>query len=109
MPAAAWDAAETAEMRDVAPLYGKTYHFWQVDRGDPVPMGAPVLMGSFVSDESVKGAVGEGGMERLCEERDRRFGVDFREKRELRRGIEGVETDAGELSLRCLESLRVGC
>lgn len=109
VPAAAWDAAETAEMRDVAPLYGKTYHFWQVDRGDPVPMGAPVLMGSFVSDESVKGAVGEGGMERLCEERDRRFGVDFREKRELRRGIEGVETDAGELSLRCLESLRVGC
>ncbi|PYI08966.1 DUF1264-domain-containing protein, partial [Aspergillus sclerotiicarbonarius CBS 121057] len=33
VPDTAWEAAETAEMRDILPLYGKTYHFWQVDRG----------------------------------------------------------------------------
>ncbi|PWY67204.1 DUF1264 domain protein [Aspergillus heteromorphus CBS 117.55] len=74
MPDVAWEVAETAEMRDIAPLYGKTYHFWQVDRGDVVPMGAPELMGR--------------GLAGLVGERDRRFGVDWRGKREKRGGID---------------------
>ena len=44
LPNAAWEMAETKEMEQVIELYGKTYHFWQVDRGDPVPMGSPELM-----------------------------------------------------------------
>ncbi|RJE24712.1 DUF1264 domain protein, partial [Aspergillus sclerotialis] len=64
VPNAAWEVAETSEMRDLIPNYGKTYHFWQVDRGDPVPMGAPELMGSFTSDEKVRKARG-GGLEEL--------------------------------------------
>ena len=33
VPNAVWEAAGMAEMRDVIPLYGKVYHFWQVDQG----------------------------------------------------------------------------
>ena len=32
LPTTAWELAETKEMEDVIGLYGKTYHFWQVDR-----------------------------------------------------------------------------
>ena len=94
MPGAAWDAAETSEMHDVVPLYGKTYHFWQVDRGDELPLGPPVLMGSFVSEETVKLAE-KGGLKELCKERDERFGIDTAKKAELRKDIPGVDLDPG--------------
>ncbi|CAG8075554.1 unnamed protein product [Penicillium salamii] len=94
VPNPVWEAAETAEMQDIAPIYGKTYHFWQVDRGDPVPMGPPQLMGSFTSPESVKLAK-PGGMDALLGERDGRFGVDYRQKAKKREGIEPVEKHKG--------------
>ncbi|OQD63865.1 hypothetical protein PENPOL_c008G06484 [Penicillium polonicum] len=90
VPDAVWEAAETAEMQDVAPIYGKTYHFWQVDRGDPVPLGEPQLMGSFLSNESVKVAH-PAGLDSLLEDRNKRFGVDHRQKAKKREGIEAVE------------------
>lgn len=95
MPTAAWEVAETAEMEDIAPIYGKTYHFWQVDRGDPVPMGPPQLMASFASSESVK-KVHPGGLEGLLQDRDERFGVDHRQKAKKREGIAPVEKHPGK-------------
>ncbi len=53
VPNAAWEVAETAEMREIIGLYGKTYHFWQVDRGDQLPLGEPQLMMSFTKDDQV--------------------------------------------------------
>lgn len=53
VPGAVWEIAETAEMKEVVGLYGKTYHFWQVDRGDTLPLGKPELMMSFTKDEQV--------------------------------------------------------
>ncbi|KAF2478443.1 hypothetical protein BDY17DRAFT_328516 [Neohortaea acidophila] len=44
-----WDQAETEAMKEVAGLYGKTWHFWQVDRGDVLPLGYPTLMGSLTA------------------------------------------------------------
>ncbi|KAJ5745374.1 hypothetical protein N7520_010556 [Penicillium odoratum] len=90
MPTAAWEAAETAEMEDVAPIYGKTYHFWQVDRGDVVPMGPPQLMGSFRTEDDVKQAC-PGGLDELLRDRDERFGVDYKAKAKKREGIAAVE------------------
>ncbi|KAJ5370720.1 Oil body-associated protein 1B [Penicillium cataractarum] len=90
MPTVVWEAAETAEMEDIAPVYGKTYHMWQVDRGDPVPMGPPQLMGSFTSPETVEKAH-KGGMDGLLRDRDERFGVDYRTKAKKREGIVPVE------------------
>lgn len=94
VPSSAWEAAETAEMRDITPIYGKTYHFWQIDRGDPVPMGPPQLMGSFISPEAVEAAK-PGGLDELLGDRDRRFGVDYRQKAKKREGIEPVEKHKG--------------
>jgi hypothetical protein len=50
---AAWEVAETAEMRELVGWYGKTYHLWQVDK-DALPLGKPELMTSFTKDEQVR-------------------------------------------------------
>lgn len=77
----AWETAETQEMKHVIGLYGKVYHLWQTDRGDALPLGEPKLMTSFTTDGQFdfEGAVGE---------RDKRFGTDWKRKKELREGIE---------------------
>lgn len=99
-----WEAAETAEMEDVIPLYGKTFHFWQVDRGDRVPLGMPQLMGSFQSDADVEKAV-KGGRKALLEERDKRFHVNHERKAEIRKGIKEPEQHPGMLLNLFLYSL----
>lgn len=43
-------AEEKALMRDLVNTYGKTWHLWQVDRGDKVPLGLPKLMMGFTAD-----------------------------------------------------------
>jgi hypothetical protein len=37
-----------------ANTYGKTFHTWQVDRGDVLPLGPPQLMMSATADGQVK-------------------------------------------------------
>lgn len=101
MPSAAWEAAETKEMEQVIGLYGKTYHLWQVDRGDMVPMGAPELMMSFTAQEQL-----EGKGELLITDRDERFGNDTGHKREVRKGIQEPEVEGGEFG--CLGEGRGG-
>jgi hypothetical protein len=78
--AQAWETAETEEMKEVVHLYGKVYHLWQTDRGDSLPLGEPKLMTSFTSD-------GQFDFETVVGDRDRRFGTDWRQKKELRKGI----------------------
>lgn len=34
-----WEKAELEAMKEVVGLYGKTWHFWQPDRGDELPLG----------------------------------------------------------------------
>lgn len=41
IPNAMWEITETEEAKEVIELCGKTYHFWQVDRGDILPLGKP--------------------------------------------------------------------
>jgi hypothetical protein len=48
------DSVEKKLMKDLATTYGKTWHTWQVDRGDALPMGIPQLMMSFTADGQVK-------------------------------------------------------
>lgn len=79
IPSAAWDAAETKEMGELVNWVGKTYHFWQVDRDDPLPYGEPQLMMSIVKDSQVE--------QDKVQERDTRFGIDSSHKRELRSDI----------------------
>ena len=94
IPSAIWDRAEMSEMHDIVPLYGKAYHFWQVDRGDAVPLGPPQLMTSFVSDESVKHTHAEG-INGLLKDRDERFGISFEEKRKERVEVKSADKHPG--------------
>ena len=95
-PSAAWNAAETSEMEEVIGLYGKVYHFWQVDRGDKIPMGKPELMLSLTSDEKVDKA----GAREKWKDRDERFGVVSKKKAEQRAGIPEPAIHPGKLSNR---------
>ena len=36
--------AEDLEMKKLINTYGKTFHTWQVDRGDTLPLGTPIPM-----------------------------------------------------------------
>jgi len=69
-------AVEKREMQSLADTYGKTWHFWQVDRGDPLPYGEPKLMCSLLHDNMVD--------KRVLAERDRRDGIDTNKNRQYR-------------------------
>jgi hypothetical protein len=71
---------EKPELRKLADTYGKTWHFWQVDRGDPLPYGEPKLMCSMTNDAMVdKG---------LLLKRDNKLGIDTLKIRQYREEIE---------------------
>ncbi|KAJ3163432.1 hypothetical protein HDU86_000011 [Geranomyces michiganensis] len=80
VPATLWEKAETEEMKSVVELYGKVFHTWQTDRGDVLPLGEPQLMTSFTD-------AAQFDFDKHVGERDKRFGVDFRHKREIRKHI----------------------
>ena len=73
------EAVEAVAMRRLAGTYGKTWHTWQVDRGDALPLGLPQLMMGFTAD-------GQLDPQRLAE-RDRRLEVSSAEKRRARAEI----------------------
>lgn len=79
VPQTLWDAAEKKEMEEVITLYGKTYHMWQTDKGDNLPLGEPKLMTSYIADGQLDS--------KKVEERDERFGIDYRKKKEGRSDI----------------------
>ena len=39
VPESVWLAAETKAMEEIITLYGKTYHFWEIDKGAKLPLG----------------------------------------------------------------------
>jgi hypothetical protein len=71
---------EDVEMRKLGDTYGKTWHFWQVDRGDPLPYGPAQLMGAFTAPGQVNA--------QLLKLRDEKFGVDTLKKAQHRMGMQ---------------------
>ena len=90
VPSAAWDIAEQKEMEDVIKLYGKVYHFWEVDKGDELPLGQPKLMMSFTSDDAVKEKA-----KQVWAERDKKFNNDSEKKKAQREYIPKPEIHLG--------------
>lgn len=82
VPEAAWEVAENKEMEAVIELYGKIYHLWQTDRGDKLPLGPPQLMTSFTAADQMP------NFDKMMEERDKRFGSDYKRKQKVREYIE---------------------
>lgn len=63
--------AEAALMKELVSTYGKTWHLWQVDRGDKLPLGLPKLMMGFTADGQLDPS--------LVEARNHALKVDARE------------------------------
>ena len=91
LPTGIWEEAETKEMEQVIGIYGKTYHFWQVDRGDKLPLGEPQLMMSFTKEDQ------HPALKEILQERDSRFGVSHEQKAGKRGYIEEPEIHTGNL------------
>jgi hypothetical protein len=45
---------EHAAMEKMSHFYAKTFHFWKIDKGHNLPMGAPELMMAFTSEDQIK-------------------------------------------------------
>jgi hypothetical protein len=79
IPNAAWDIAETKEMGNLVNWVGKTYHFWQIDKGHELPFGKPQLMMSIKNSGQEE--------EAKVKERNERYNVDGNHKQQLRKDI----------------------
>ena len=75
---------EKEAMKEIVGLYGKTWHFWQVDAGHEYPLGQPRLMGSATSSEQID-------LDQALKRRNDLFGVHHRDKAEQRKDIEPPE------------------
>lgn len=68
--------AENELMQKLVTTYGKTWHTWQIDRGDKLPLGLPKLMMGFTADGQADPA--------MVARRDKDFDTDSNEKRKDR-------------------------
>lgn len=101
------DAPEKDLMKVLIGTYGKTWHFWQVDRGDKLPLGIPQLMMGFTEDGQAK--------ESIIAERDKLYGLS-KAKRAARSDIPDAQLDpaadgwksgeAVQLDLKTVQAVR---
>lgn len=73
------DLAEKEVMKKLVTTYGKTWHTWQIDRGDKLPLGVPKLMMGFTAD-------GQGDP-KMIEARDKDQGTNTTKEKENRADI----------------------
>lgn len=74
------DIAERELIQDLIGTYGKTFHTWQVDRGDQLPLAIPQLMMGFTQDGQLDPL--------LLQNRDNRYDTSSDKKRQDRMRIE---------------------
>ncbi|XP_044500633.1 oil body-associated protein 1A-like [Mangifera indica] len=71
------------DLDKVCKTYGKTIHFWQVDRGDNLPLGIPQIMMSLTRDGQL--------YQKLATDVEKRYGVSFAKESENRAHMTGPE------------------
>lgn len=76
-------AIQRQDLAKVAQTYGKAIHFWQVDRGDNLPLGLPQVMMALTRDGQL--------YDHLAEDVEKRYNVDFKKEREERAYMKGPE------------------
>ena len=84
-----WEGLETQAMKEVIGLYGKTWHFWQTDKGHELPLGHPPRMWSLTDARQLD-------IDGALKDRNHRFNVDHKLKAKVREHIEelGVHEQA---------------
>jgi hypothetical protein len=81
------EAAEKDLMKVLIGTYGKTWHTWQVDRGDKLPLGIPQLMMAFTKDGQLD--------PKITAERDKLYATPMAAKKAARADIPDVKLDPG--------------
>lgn len=81
------DVAEKELMKKLVNTYGKTWHLWQVDRGDQLPLGLPKLMMGFTAEGQADPTV--------VAERDRDLKIDSQKMKAKRADIPDPEIAEG--------------
>jgi len=81
------EKVERMDMEKLVSTYGKTWHLWQIDRGDPLPYGPPSLMMAFTADGQAKPD--------LLAEKDKVTGVSSAERKKAREDIPFPTISAG--------------
>ena len=81
------DLAENELMKKLIGTYGKTWHTWQLDRGDQLPLGVPQLMMGFTAD-------GQANPQMIAD-RDKGYGISSAEKKKARVEIAAPPTQPG--------------
>jgi len=79
VPQAVGDRVEHQEMTHLVNTYGKTWHLWQVDRGDQLPIGPAQLMMSYTEELPIP--------QQMVKKIEREFGIDVEKKVEHRKDI----------------------
>ncbi|XP_050365149.1 oil body-associated protein 1A-like [Argentina anserina] len=69
------------DLEKVCKTYGKVFHFWQVDRGDTLPLGVPQVMMALTRDGQL--------YEELAQNLEKRYEVSFGKERESRAYMSG--------------------
>lgn len=73
------EVAENELMEHLVGTYGKTWHTWQVDRGDELPLGIPQLMMASIADGQTN--------PKLISDRDQGYGIDSTRRKQQRADI----------------------
>jgi hypothetical protein len=81
------EAAEKDLMKVLIGTYGKTWHTWQVDRGDKLPLGIPQLMMAFTKDGQLD--------PKIAAERDKLYSTSVAAKKAARADIPDAKIDPG--------------
>ncbi|XP_042501340.1 oil body-associated protein 1A-like [Macadamia integrifolia] len=74
-------SVQRQDLDKVCKTYGKTFHFWQIDRGDELPLGLPQLMMALTRDGQLDTA--------LAQDVEKRFEVSYEKERENRAYMTG--------------------
>lgn len=77
MPEIGVQAAERQALLTLQKTYGKTWHTWQVDRGDHLPLGPAQLMMALTADGQL--------CPKLAKQREQDEGINIDKKREERK------------------------
>ncbi|XP_047330189.1 oil body-associated protein 1A-like [Impatiens glandulifera] len=73
---------ERKELDHVCKTYGKTIHFWQVDKGHALPLGLPQIMMSLTGEAQL--------YQGLAKDVEKRYGVSFAKEKENREYMTGL-------------------
>ena len=78
------------DLEKVCKTYGKTIHFWQVDRGDNLPLGLPQIMMALTRDGQL--------YPNLAQDVEKRYGISFEKESANRAYMTGPENGTHPLA-----------